>query len=511
MKAIQLHKNTHVPTVTLDLATSGNAVLNINLNSVNSPSKTLVEDMMGASAELVADLLVTPALRDNFMYVPEQECWYARVGDVWVPDHADSAMLHTAIKELLIEAGKSIGKPWNPSLKERFQIITALKLNASRATSFRRGADVLNSDRSTVATIDGLFSFKSGEYESHSSVLMPATKALAVAPDFDTEPSLFLSTLSEIFSPDYYEDAATTRANFIDIMAYCLTGSIALEEFFILQGETAANGKSTLLNLLQELMSDGLTGQSNSGWAAVSSSETFVGSKEMAVRAATCIGRRVMIVTELPSKRLDAEFIKTIVADETVFARPLYAMEHSFANQTKVIIATNDQLSFESADQGIRRRLVVVPFKRSFKAHEQDRDLMSKLRAELPAITGYLLKRACRVYQRQSIDYSVDIQKATDLAILDSDPTAEFISDCFIESPGNAVSLDDINRMYVEWLKQSNPSVSPLQKKTLRKRLTAHSPDNWEQRGSRKWWLTDYRVEGPFETFGTATFKNEDI
>ena len=98
--------------------------------------------------------------------------------------------------------------------------------------------------------------------------------------------------------------------------------------------------------------------------------------------------------------KLDESALKSLSAgNDKITARFLYCNEFEFYPKMKIWMATNHKPIIRGTDNGIWRRLVIIPFNRIFKEHEQDKDLIDKLRKEKDSIFMWLIE-GCLKWQQ---------------------------------------------------------------------------------------------------------------
>ena len=74
--------------------------------------------------------------------------------------------------------------------------------------------------------------------------------------------------------------------------------------------------------------------------------------------------------------------IKQMTGGDTLKGRPLYGSYVEFKITGKLWLATNSLPQINNRDHGIWRRIMAIPFNRTFTAQEQDKALQSKLMVE---------------------------------------------------------------------------------------------------------------------------------
>lgn len=212
------------------------------------------------------------------------------------------------------------------------------------------------------------------------------------------------------------------------IFGYCLSGSTREQVIFLFYG-TGSNGKSTLMNVVREIMGD---------YAMVSPISTFLVKREGGSGAeaspdvARLPGARLVTAAEPPEgARLDEGKIKEMTGGEPLVARHLNQGFFTFRPVFKAIILTNHQPIIRGVDHGIWRRIRMVPFTVEIPAEEIDRDLEAKLLDEAPAILQWMLS-GFEDYRERGLDPPAAAIAAVDEYRADQDPVGEFIKACCV-------------------------------------------------------------------------------
>jgi putative DNA primase/helicase len=251
------------------------------------------------------------------------------------------------------------------------------------------------SDRRTVATPEdfdadpllvntpaGTIDFRrGGEVREHARGDL-ITKITAVSPDHAADDSTFLRFLADITCGREELQGYLQR-----LFGLCLTGDTRdhILPFFIGAG---ANGKSTLLELMQYIFGD---------YARQVPAEVLMEARgeRHPTDIANLMGVRLAIASEVDEGQAWAESrIKSLTGDEVISARFMRQDFFTFRRTHKLIVAGNHRPALRSVDQAIRRRIHLVPFEASFLGAHVDRDMPAKLRLEAPAILAWTVRGA---------------------------------------------------------------------------------------------------------------------
>lgn len=194
---------------------------------------------------------------------------------------------------------------------------------------------------------------------------------------------------------------------------------------FVCFGQSGANGKSEVLNLVREFL------PKNSVSAV--SPEDFSKEQHLAALA----GKMANITDELSSSRaIASDKFKQLITGETVSAKEVYRKVFSFESSAIHLFATNTLPEFRGGiDGGVKRRILIIPFGRIIPrksrlasigkrvANEQGTLLLALAVAELQAVVrsgGYEIPQS-----------SVD---ATNQWLEDSDPVLSWLNEGRLEN-----------------------------------------------------------------------------
>lgn len=178
---------------------------------------------------------------------------------------------------------------------------------------------------------------------------------------------------------------------------YLLSGNTR-EQIMLFAFGLGANGKSIFAETLRHILGD---------YGRSVPVETLCESKRQAGGAtpdlADLIGCRLAMSSETEDGQALAEsLVKSLVAGDTISARPLYGRPVQFAPAFKLLILGNHRPVIRGTDNGIWRRIRLVPFRRTFGPDERDPALLDKLKAEAPHILAWMLE-GCLHWQRRGL------------------------------------------------------------------------------------------------------------
>jgi putative DNA primase/helicase len=180
-------------------------------------------------------------------------------------------------------------------------------------------------------------------------------------------------------------------------------------------------------------------------------------------------GARLVSINELPSDMtLDETVTKQLAGREPISARFLHKEYFTFDPQFTPWVRTNHRPIIKGTDDGIWRRLVIVPFNRTFSLDKQDHDLEKKLWSEREGILVWLVKGAT-LYLKSGLKHSRDMQAGIKKYRTDSDLIGEFLDDHITDAPGAEVQQSELFMRYRHWC-ESN-ALRPSSKRAFTEQL----------------------------------------
>lgn len=263
--------------------------------------------------------------------------------------------------------------------------------------------------------------------------------------------------LMQIFNNDYELIDYLQKA-----IGYSLSGDVSEQCLFILWG-SGANGKSTFLNTLQEILGD---------YACSSSTETFMKKNtDQSNDIARLRGMRFVTTSEVEQgDALSESLIKQITGEDKLTARFLYGEYFSFAPTFKIFMATNHKPKIKGSDNGIWRRIKLIPFTVTIPPEQRDKHLGEKLREESSGILNWMLNGFLK-WKEEGLKDPPSVQQANDEYRDDMDSVGAFIRECLNVDVTCKMRLENkqLYEVYLKWSSENNES--PLTQKGLSTRL----------------------------------------
>jgi putative DNA primase/helicase len=230
-------------------------------------------------------------------------------------------------------------------------------------------------------------------------------------------------------------------------MGYMLTGSVREEVLFIAHGD-GKNGKSTYRETLHELLGD---------YAIVADAGLLLERRQAGSatpEVARLKGRRLVCINETSENdRLNEARVKFITSIDTITARKLYRDPFDFKPTHKAMLTTNHTPIIRGTDEGIWRRIHLLPFTVTIPAHEVKRDYREEeLRPELPGILNWALD-GLKAYREIGLAPPDTVRGATEKYRRDMDVFTHWLQDRCVVEPGASVPATDAYADYARWAK----------------------------------------------------------
>ena len=252
------------------------------------------------------------------------------------------------------------------------------------------------------------------------------------------QPDTWIDFLNDIFNND------KELIRFIQkSIGYSMTGSTREQVMFILHGK-GRNGKSIFIETVREILG---TYSDN------------IQAKTIMVKRGDTINNDIaklqgvrLVTSSEPNEgfRFDEGLIKQLTGGDTVTARFLYGEEFNFDPKFKIWVTTNHKPIVRGTDDGIWRRLLLIPFKVQIPEHKVDKDLKYKLLREAPAILNWMLEGSI-AWQREGLGIPEEVKNASESYRKEMDVIEQFVADECIVNEGERIGANELFKSYQKW------------------------------------------------------------
>ena len=309
---------------------------------------------------------------EDLRHVPAWKRWLVWNGNQWRED-ADGGVYRLAMEHHLelVRDATLIGdeNARKAALNHAISLGNASKIDSMlELACYDRRVILLHTlvdtEPDLIGTGNGVIDLRTGEHRPAKKTEY-VTRAIATPYDATATCPRWERFVHEVFNGDAGLIEWIHRA-----VGYTLTGHNTEQVFFFLYG-TGSNGKNTFTDALQAILGDyakvaseGLVKVSNNG-------------REPAAEIAELFGRRLTLASELDQgMKLNENLIKGLTGNDMLRGRRLYGESFDFPATAKLWMSGNHKPSISGTDNGIWRRVRLVPFTRTFADAEKDPTLL---------------------------------------------------------------------------------------------------------------------------------------
>jgi len=116
----------------------------------------------------------------------------------------------------------------------------------------------------------------------------------------------------------------------------------------------------------------------------------------------------------------------------------------------KLFLSTNHRPEIRGRDQGIWRRVKLIPFDVVIPDAQQDHALIDKLQAEGPGILRWAVE-GCLLWQKEGLEPPNAVKDATKDYRSEMDVISEFIDECCVIDPAAKTPFKDLFEKFKDW------------------------------------------------------------
>jgi putative DNA primase/helicase len=228
---------------------------------------------------------------------------------------------------------------------------------------------------------------------------------------------------------------------------YSLTGKTEEHVLFMLFGP-GCNGKTTFVETLRHVLGD---------YAKASDFLTFMQNKSSSGPrndlAMLCGARLVTAAESEDGRQLAESFVKQVTGGDKVTARFLYGEHFEFVPTFKLWLLTNHKPTIRGTDEGIWRRIRLIPFNARIPDDKIDHKLLEKLKSEDSGILLWSME-GLMDYHRRGLDEPACVLNATNEYRHDEDSIGRFIATRCLLQPSAKVQARRLYEAFRAWASQ---------------------------------------------------------
>jgi len=378
---------------------------------------------------------------DRVRSVPLQKSWLVWDGARWKRDEkrVTPALARDTLRRIADRVARqgATAKEKRAALRLARAISSAQKVTNVLALA---GADprvtvipeMLDAGRWVLNTPSGIVDLKTGELLPHDAdLLLTKITGVPLAPGGDCP--RWKAFLREATGGDQAMSQYLQR-----LLGYCLTGSVREHVIAFIHGP-GGNGKTVLVETAAFVLGD---------YATHAPMNTFMASAfdRHPTEVAALQGARFVTASETDERgRWNEARLKSLSGGDRVTARFMRQDFFEFDPQFKLVLIGNHKPELTSVGDAIRRRLHLIPF--TTRPPKPDPDLLEKLRAEAPAILGWMVE-GCFAWQREGLAAPKAVQAATEEYLSDEDALGRWLTEeCEVDLEAAQPTLE----LFVSW------------------------------------------------------------
>jgi len=386
--------------------------------------------------------------RDSYRYCAENHQWYAHDGLRWALDetqktvHAARTVIQSLYRDLADEPDEKERAKLEKMAKasRRWNVMKSVVSIAGTDPHFAVRVEQFDTRKNCVNVKNGVLNLDTGVLEARDrSELL--TRVVPVEYNPHAECPLWEKFLRET-QPDEEMRKFLQRA-----IGYSITGDTSEECVFINQGG-GANGKSTAMETIAHILGD---------YSMALPPTTLLVEKFDSIPndLAKLPSVRFCTVMETDEgKRLSEARIKSLASGERMPARHLYKGWFEFEPDAKFWLTSNHKPEVKGTDDGIWRRLRLIPWKVRFEGEDRDLALKEKLRAEAEGIFAWIV-RGHSMWKATGLAEPRQVVLATAEYRGEEDIIGAFLEECCVLGAQRLVPNRRLRPAYENWCKEN--------------------------------------------------------
>lgn len=419
---------------------------------------------------------------DVFRYMAADKTWYFYNGSYWELDNGRHIELAAEKVVNLIKTENpdfsfatqqdkdKAMKEWNKFIKESRSHMAKIHMIEEFKKYVTIDHGVFDHDNMLLNTESGYVDLTNGELKDHDIKKMFSEQTASEYSD-NIDCPMWKDFLEQIFNHDEKLIHYIQKA-----VGYSITGSTAEQVFFLLLG-TGRNGKSVFINTIRNILGS---------YAKQMSVESIIvhnssGSANSDI--ARLENTRLVTSSEAnEGSRLDESLVKQLTGGDRILARFLYGQEFEYDPKFKIWMATNHLPFIRGTDEGIWRRIKVVPFNVQIPANKVDKNLENKLKAEWTGILNWIVQGAI-MWQVEGLKDPEVVQDASKQYRENMDPLEAFLDECCKAGSNYTIMGRPSYNAYRDWARESNEHLMSMTK--FGREMAKKLPKTKERNGTR--------------------------
>ena len=237
------------------------------------------------------------------------------------------------------------------------------------------------------------------------------------------------------------------------LVGYLLNADRTEQKLFFFWG-LGANGKSVLIDTVSWIL--------GTYSAKLPANVLMQGIDRHPTELAQLRGKRVAVSSELDEGQFWNESrIKELTGDDVLTARFMRQDFFEFAMTQTHVIVGNYKPRLRGGDAALARRFVLVPFLAKFEGTARDLNMSAKLRAEAPAILGWMIEGAVK-WRQSGLAIPASVLTASLEYLADNDDVSLWLAECCQMLPDSRARAIDLYESFAQWIKSRGQHVPSM-------------------------------------------------
>jgi putative DNA primase/helicase len=442
----------------------------------------------------------------DLKYSPHMKAWFVWDGVKWSKDETSeiyrraletmrvfgkeaAKILEKIKKELASKSSDDITKKEKDELKEKIKMaekrcgfakasenkskLEAMIVLAGTVQGMPITIDQLDKDKYLINLKNGTYDLKKKELREHRREDL-ITKVTNAEYSTTTHATRWKQFIEEVMDND------KSMVDYIQRVCGLLLSGDTSEEYLFIPYGSGGNGKSKFMTALLHVLGDYGQQAPTSLFMAKRTDKSGPNPDLVRIR-----GARLVSTSETESgKSLDEGLVKTLTGNDLITTRDLYEGNVSFRPEAKFFVSTNHKPMIKGTDNGIWRRVLLIPFEISFKGKQKDPRLEEKLIAEANGILSWMIE-GFSLWQDLGVEPPDKIVASTAGYREEMDSLGSFFDDCCIIHLEATTPIKDLYATYQIWCTEEGEKT--ISNKLFKQRLEERGIEQKRTNKGRFW------------------------
>lgn len=423
---------------------------------------------------------------ESLMFCPDTGTWYVWTGTQWRPSLGGNTEVAHYAKETIKDLPKEADQHADPaeffmfcSLSQRAAMVASMVKLAESDPRVCVPSSELDKHKHLLGVKNGVVDLRTGQLLAPDAALR-----ITLTAGCEYNPGAKCPLFEKVMRDAFFDDMEMVEY-VCRMFGYALQGDPKEDIMFIAFG-SGSNGKSSVFNAVRKAFGGYARSAEASTFLADGNGNNAGGPREDLLRLR---GARFIYVNEPDENgELREGAVKAMTGGDAIAARGINA-KHSVEIEPTwtVFMPTNHKPIIKGTDNGIWRRMGLIPFTRDFNKDstiQKDETLRYRVLDELPGILAMLV-RAGMKYRKDGLTPPAKVLSASADYRKDMDLLAEWMEECCVIEPGASCKSNELweswevfarRRGLLNYIRSSN---------ALGRRLESRFPAGKNAKGAR--------------------------